>query len=442
MATAVTFSGYGDPDVLTLTEVEAPRPGPGQVRIRVRAVGVNPIDVKIRSGMMAGIMPVEFPHLPGWDVAGVVDAAGSGAIAEVGDEVFGIASAGGYSEYALLNNPVQKPAGLPWETAAAIITVGEAAFRVLKQLGLTAGQTLVILGAAGSVGTIAVQLARSRGLTVVGVAAEQDLERVAALGALAVPSGDGWAARVAIAAPAAVDAVFDTTGAGLLGNAVALAADPAKVITIADHHAAEHGVRFTGADPADRAPEALPELAALAAKGELHVAIWRTYPLGDAARAHADVEAGRNRGKIILLPLLPVEPMRPLSDKSVGTRCAALRRAAVASWVSGSPWPKQATATSRPASRRNEAAAWARLTLNTPPSPKPSSSPSLSSRSIRGGVGGSGATGFAAWLVTWLIICSKRGRSQSARSGGGPAAWARMNGASARWASTSTLPSL
>jgi NADPH:quinone reductase-like Zn-dependent oxidoreductase len=309
MATAIMFSRYGDPDVLTLTDVEAPRPGPGEVRIRVRAVSVNLIDVKIRSGMMAEIMPVEFPHLPGWDVAGVVDAAGPGADAEVGDEVFGVASAGGYSEYALLGSPVRKPAGLPWETAAAIVTVGEAAFRVLQHLGLKAGQTLVILGAAGSVGAIAVQLARSYGLTVVGLAGEQDLERVADLGAVPVQSGDGWAARIRIAAPDGIDAVFDTTGAGLLGDAIALAGDPAKVITIADHHAAEYGVRFTGADPADRAPEALPELAGLAAKGELQVPIWRTYKLGDAARAHADLEAGRARGKIILLPLVLVEPI-------------------------------------------------------------------------------------------------------------------------------------
>jgi NADPH:quinone reductase-like Zn-dependent oxidoreductase len=124
-----------------------------------------------------------------------------------------------------------------------------------------------------------------------------------------VQSGEGWAARIRIAEPDAIDAVFDTTGAGLLGDAIALTGDPAKVITIADHHAAEYGVRFTGADPADRAPEALPELAALAAKGELQVPIARTYQLADAARAHADLEAGRNRGKIILLPLLPVEPI-------------------------------------------------------------------------------------------------------------------------------------
>jgi NADPH:quinone reductase-like Zn-dependent oxidoreductase len=265
-------------------------------------VSVNPIDVKIRSGAMEGIMPVQFPVLPGWDVAGVVDAAGEGAAAAVGDEVFGVASEGGYSEYALLDRPVPKPAGLSWEAAAAIVTVGEAAWRALKHLAMKAGQTLVILGAGGSVGTIAVQLAVASGITVIGVAAPGDIERLAGLGATTVQAGEGWAGRVKAAAQDGVDAVFDTTGAGLLADAVTLAGDPARVITIADHHAAEHDVRFTGADPADRAPEALPELAALIAAGKLTIPIWRTYPLGDAARAHADIEARRNRGKIILLP--------------------------------------------------------------------------------------------------------------------------------------------
>jgi NADPH:quinone reductase-like Zn-dependent oxidoreductase len=298
----MVFSRYGEPDVLTVSQVEVPVSGPGQVLVRVRAVSVNAIDVKIRSGMMDGIMPVHFPVIPGWDVAGVVAAAGDGAGAAVGDEVFGVASAGGYSEYAILDRPVAKPAELSWEAAAAVVTVGEAAFRVLKHLGLKAGQTLVILGAGGSVGTIAVQLAIARGITVIGTATAEDTGRITALGATGVRSGDGWADRVRAAAPDGVDAVFDTTGAGLLAEAVGLAGDPARVITIADHAAAEHGVRFTGADPSDRAPEALPELAALIAAGKLTVLIWRTYPLAEAARAHADLEAGRNHGKIILLP--------------------------------------------------------------------------------------------------------------------------------------------
>jgi NADPH:quinone reductase-like Zn-dependent oxidoreductase len=302
MSAVITYSRYGGPDVLSLSDADIPRPGPGQVRIRVRAVAVNPIDAKIRSGRMDGIFPVQFPVLPGWDVAGVVDAAGPGASAAVGDEVFGVAAIGGYSEYALLDRPVAKPGALSWEAAAAVVTVGEAAFRVLKHLGLKAGQTLLILGAGGSVGTIAVQLATARGVTVIGTAADADIDRLTGLGATAVRYGDGWAGRVRAAAPGGVDAVFDTTGAGLLPDAISLAGDPARVITIADDNAADHGVRFTGADPADRAPESLPELAALLASGELTVPVWRTYPLAEAAKAHADLDAGRNHGKLILLP--------------------------------------------------------------------------------------------------------------------------------------------
>jgi len=302
MSTAITYSRYGAPDVLTVSSVDIPQPGPGQVLIRVRAVAVNPIDLKIRSGRMEGIFPVTFPVLPGWDVAGLVEAAGAGAGPAVGDEVFGSASVGGYSEYALLNRPVAKPAGLSWEGAASVISVGEAAFRVLKHLGLTAGQTLVILGAGGSVGTIAVQLAAARGITVIGTAAERDQDRLTKLGAIAVRYGDGWADRVRAVAPGGVDAVFDAAGAGLLADAIALTGDVARVITIADDNAAGAGVRFTGADPADRAPEALPELAGLMADGRLDVPIGRTYPLAQAAQAHADIEARRSHGKIVLLP--------------------------------------------------------------------------------------------------------------------------------------------
>jgi len=303
MPAAITFSRYGGPDVLTVSSTDTPQPGPGQVRIRVRAVAVNVIDAKLRSGRLDGVFPVTFPFLPGWDVAGVVDAAGDGALAAIGDEVFGVASRGGYSEYAILDRPVAKPAGLPWESAAAIITVGEAAFRVLKHLDLKAGQTLLILGAGGSVATIAVQLAVARGITVIGTSAEGDIGRLTGLGATVVRYGDGWAERARAVAPAGVDAVFDTSGAGLLAEAIALAdGDPARVITIADEQAARHGVRFTGADPADRAPQALPELAAGLAQGRLSLPIWRSYPLEQAAKAHADLEARRNHGKLVLLP--------------------------------------------------------------------------------------------------------------------------------------------
>ena len=133
--------------------------------------------------------------------------------AAVGDAVFGPASVGGYSQHALLDHPVAKPEGLSWEAAASVISVGEAAFRVLRHLDLKAGQTVLILGAGGSVGTIAVQLAAARGISVIGTAAEGDLDRLTGLGATAVRYGDGWADRVLAAAPGGVDAVFDAAGA-------------------------------------------------------------------------------------------------------------------------------------------------------------------------------------------------------------------------------------
>ncbi|HET6358868.1 NADP-dependent oxidoreductase [Streptomyces sp.] len=302
MSTAITFSEYGAPDVFTVSEVEPPQPGPGQVRIRVRATAVNPIDLRIRAGKMQGHFPVEFPMIPGWDVAGVVDAVGEGATASIGDEVFGVASTGGYSQYALLDQPVAKPQKLSFETAAAMVTVGEAAYRVLRHLGIKEGQTLLIHGAGGSVGTVAVQLATVRGVTVIGTVGEKDIEGVTGLGAKAVLYGEGWVERVRAVAPDGVDLVFDASGAGVLADSVALVGDAGKVITTADMAASQHGVRFTGMDPADRFPQALPLLADLIAAGKLDVPVWRAYPLAEAAQAHADMEARRNEGKVVLLP--------------------------------------------------------------------------------------------------------------------------------------------
>ncbi|MGW0884712.1 NADP-dependent oxidoreductase [Streptomyces sp. NPDC002671] len=302
MSTAITFSEYGAPGVLRLSEVPTPEPGAGQVRVRVRASAVNPIDVRIRAGMMQGVFPVEFPMVPGWDVAGVVDKVGEGTSFAVGDEVLGVASVGGYSEYALLGRPFAKPKELSFETAAAMITVGEAAYRAIKHLGVQPGQTLLIHGAGGSVGTIAVQLAAARGIAVVGTVAEQDIERVSGLGATTVRYGEGWVERVKAAAPGGMDFVFDASGAGVLAESVALVGDAGRVITIADPSFAQHGVLFTGMDPADRFPEALPQLADLIAAGKLDVPVWRAYPLAEAAQAHADIEARRNEGKVVLLP--------------------------------------------------------------------------------------------------------------------------------------------
>ncbi|MGW4674921.1 NADP-dependent oxidoreductase [Streptomyces sp. NPDC004324] len=300
MSQAITFSEYGTPEVLRLSEVTPPEPGPGQVRIRVRAASVNPLDLKIRSGLMADAVPVRFPVVPGLDASGVVDAVGEGVDAAVGDEVLGATVGGGYGEYALLERPVARPAVLSWEVAASLVTVGATAFRVLGLLDPRAGDTLLVHGAGGSVGTVAVQLALARGVTVVGTAGAHDLERLTALGAVAVGYGEGWARRVRTAAPQGVDRVLDAAGAGVLADSVALTGDPGHVLTIADPSAARHGVRFSAGGTDDGTY--LPQIVRAAATGGLTLPVWRTYPLDAAATAHADLEARRNRGKAVLLP--------------------------------------------------------------------------------------------------------------------------------------------
>jgi NADPH:quinone reductase-like Zn-dependent oxidoreductase len=303
MTTAITYGRFGGPEVLEVSEVDPPEPGPGEVQLEVRAAGVNLVDAKLRRGDLAHVFTPQFPVIPGIEVAGVVTALGGGVEGVTqGDEVFGVAAYGGYTQLAVASHFELKPESVSWELAAALPTVGEAAFRTLAHLEVRAGERLLIQGAAGSVGTIATQLALARGLTVIGVARDDDLELLRRRGALAVEYGPGLVARVRELFPDGVDAVLDTSGAGVLRESIELAGGPERVITLADESAQGLGVRFTGPDPTDRDRTALAKLADLAATGSLELSIWHTYALSAARQAHADLDDGRNRGKIVLLP--------------------------------------------------------------------------------------------------------------------------------------------
>ena len=300
---AVVFSEYGDPDVLHVVERDVPRPGPGEVRIAVRAAGVNPFDWKVRSGAMPLVPAGGFPSVPGADVAGVVDEVGEGVTEyAVGDEVLGAASSGSYAEVAVASADriTAKPSGVSWEVAAGLPVVATTTYRVLALLDLTPGETVLIDGAAGGVGTVAVQVARHRGLTVIGTASERNHDYLRSLGAIPVTYGDGLADRVRVVAPQGVDAAVDASGRGSLATLVDLTGGPERVVTIADGAAAELGVRFTFGGP-DEVPGSLADAVALVAAGELTLPIARTYPLADAASAHRDSEAGHVQGKLVLL---------------------------------------------------------------------------------------------------------------------------------------------
>ncbi|MFI5801721.1 NADP-dependent oxidoreductase [Streptomyces sp. NPDC051561] len=300
---AIVFEEFGGPEVLRAATVPEVHAGPGQVRLKVAAIGVNPIDGKIRSGVMQEAFPTELPAVPGMDVAGVVDEVGEGVSGfAVGDEVLGWVDSGAYAEYAVASSVVPKPAGLSWEQAASLPIAGRTAQRVLDELELKAGETLLINGAAGSVGALAVQLAVALGVTVVGTASEPNHAYLRELGATPVLYGEGLVQRVREVAPQGVDAVFDVAGQGALPDSIELRGGTTdRVLTIGDFNAAAHGVTFSGGRVYDAMP-ALVEQTRLAGEGVLHLRVAEVLPLSRAVKAHEISDGGHARGKVVLIP--------------------------------------------------------------------------------------------------------------------------------------------
>ncbi|MEV6273005.1 NADP-dependent oxidoreductase [Kribbella sp. NPDC051936] len=299
---AVVFEEFGGPEVLEVQEVPEPQAGPGQVRIKVRAAGVNPIDFKVRRGWTKGFIDPVLPAVPGLEVAGVVDQVGEGAEFAVGDEVAGWSDGGSYAEYAIAGNVARKPAGVSWEQAAGVPVAGETAQRVLDLLGVKSGETILIHGAAGAVGSVAVQLAKTAGLTVVGTASTANHDYLRSLGAVPVEYGEGLLERVRAAAPDGVDAVFDTAGQGGLQESIELRGGTDRIVTIADFAAAELGVTASMAATATPAEvrAALGAQLQAVADGTLTIRVAETFDLADAAKAQELSESGHARGKIVL----------------------------------------------------------------------------------------------------------------------------------------------
>src|SRR3954447_21098480 len=242
---AILFDRFGGTDVLHEADIEVPQPGPGQVRVRVQAAGLNALDGKIRSGMLEAVLPTPLPAVPGGELAGVVDALGEGVSGvQVGDEVLGWSDTGSYAQYALATTVAPKPAGLDWQHAVALPVAGETAERVLDLLGVTAGETVLMHGAAGAVGTLAVQLATARGARVIATAGPANQDYLTSLGATAILYGEGLVERVRALAPDGVDAVFDLAGKGALEDSITLRGGTERIVTIADFRAEQLGITF------------------------------------------------------------------------------------------------------------------------------------------------------------------------------------------------------
>ncbi len=305
---AVRFDEYGPVDVLAVRDVPIPAPGPGQVLIRVKAAGINPGEAKIRDGSLHDLWPATFPSGQGSDFAGVVERLGPDvtAVAELDDVIGWVDTRSSQAEYVVADqeNLAPRPSGLPWEVAGAIPVVGFTAWAMVRAVDPKPGDTVVVSGAAGGVGSLAVQLARRTGATVIGLAGPSNHDWLKRHDVLPVAYGDGVVDRIRQAAPAGrVDAFLDTHGGDYVELALnELGVSPERIDSVVRFDAvAKYGIKADG-NAAGASAANLEVLAGLIAAKEVELPIARTYPLTEVATAYAQLAKGHIRGKIVLIP--------------------------------------------------------------------------------------------------------------------------------------------
>ena len=305
MPQAVRFDGYGGIDVLRIEDVPRPVPGERQVLVQVKAAGINPGEAKIREGMLRERWPATFPSGQGSDLAGVVAGTGPGVTGfSAGDEVIGYTdNRSSQAEYVLVEagNLTAKPAGVPWEVAGALFVTGATAYAAVRAVALAPGDTVVVAGATGGVGSLAVQLARRAGATVIGLASERHHAWLTAHGVIPVSYGEGVAGRIRDAA-GRVDAFIDTVGGDYVRLALEdLDVEPSRVDTIVRFDLVEkYGIKAEG-NAAGASAATLAELAGLIARGKLEVPVAATFPLAEVQDAYRRLDQGHVLGKIVLI---------------------------------------------------------------------------------------------------------------------------------------------
>lgn len=299
---AAQFSRFGGPEVLEIVDLPDPHPGPGQIRIVVHAAGINATEWKLRKGLLnfgAGL-----PQTTGRDVAGVVDEIGEGTTdVAVGDRVFGISDDGaGAAELALLTYRAPIPPSLGFIDAAGLPVALQTATRSLNALSVGRETSLLINGAAGGIGSTAVQLAAARGARVIGTASTANHDYLRLLGAEPVTYGEGMVERVRALAPGGVDVALDVAGSGVLPELIDLAGGSQNVVTLADFEGSkQHDVRFSNGFLDGHAFHSLAEAGELIEAGRFWLPVERTYPLDEISEAHRVSEYGHVRGRLVLV---------------------------------------------------------------------------------------------------------------------------------------------
>jgi NADPH:quinone reductase-like Zn-dependent oxidoreductase len=303
---AVRFDRYGGLGVLEVRDVEDPVAGPGEVLVAVRAAGINPGEIAIREGRLHSRWPATFPSGEGSDLAGVVRAVGDGvSVFAAGDEVLGWTDdRGSHAELVAVpaDHLTAKPPALPWEVAGSLFVAGMSGYASVQAVAPTAGETVAVSAAAGGVGSVAVQLARRTGATVIGLAGEHNHDWLREHGIVPVTYGDGQAERLREVVDGRLDAFIDTFGGGYVQLAIDLGVDPQRINTIADFDAVQRlGVHGQGAN-AIASAAGLAELAGLVADGELELPIAETFPLDQVRDAYRLLAERHTHGKIALVP--------------------------------------------------------------------------------------------------------------------------------------------
>ncbi len=302
---AIRYHDYGGPDRLVVDQVTRPQVQAGSVLVQVKATGVNPMDWKMRSGALRQFMPAQFPATPGIELAGVVDEVGPGVHElQKGQAVYGIAG-NANAEYAVVdaNSLASKPESLSFDQAASIPVGVLTAKSALDQVDVKPGERVLVLGAAGGVGTFVVQLAHLKGAKVIGTASANNHDYVRTLGAEQVVDYNNTPVETAVHD---VDVVVDTVGGDAGVRALRALRRGGRYVTIAGRapqdEASQLGVRAESVGQRDRARdgETLRQMNELIRAGKLRVQVTNILPLAQARQAHALGETGHGRGRIIL----------------------------------------------------------------------------------------------------------------------------------------------
>ncbi|TRY17734.1 NADP-dependent oxidoreductase [Tessaracoccus rhinocerotis] len=301
MTKVYTFNDFGGPERQELIDAEIVDPGPGELAIEVRAAGVNPVDWKIRQGLLGKHGPLPMPM--GREASGVVTAVGQGVTGfAVGDEVLGLVAPGhgAFAERTVLaaDQTVAKPQEISFDDAATLPVAGATAYDLTHQVELKEGQTMVVVGAGGGIGRMAAQIGKVHKFDVVGVASAGKRELVESLGVKFVESGDGVAERLRQLLPDGADLVVDLAGGEALRAAAPIAKEPALVITAADVDTA----REVGARVVERTSEGLAKITGVVQYGVVDPTVTARYPLAEAGAAIAEVEGGHAAGKVVVIP--------------------------------------------------------------------------------------------------------------------------------------------